>query len=296
MQHRPENVCAVQQKNEPAASSALSLVSVDTRRPLTFRRWVRIAVPVAVGLLFLAIWEFCVWYFEIRKFVLPAPSLIADSLVNNFISLSGSLWFTIKITLLAFFLAAICGISLAILFSQSRLTEIALFPYAVVLQVTPVVAIAPLVIIWVGIENAQRAVLILALIVAFFPMLANTTLGLKSTDHNLRNLFELYGASRWQTLAYLQLPNALPYILGGMKISGGLALIGAIVAEFVAGSGGSTGLAWRISEAGYRLQIPKMFAALIMLSVLGIAIFFALSALEYLLLRKWHESATQREN
>lgn len=260
------------------------------------QRWLQILIPLALGLTFLGIWEFCVHYFEIRKFVLPAPSLIGASLIENFVSLSGSLWFTIKITLLAFILAITGGIALAIVFSQSRIAEMALFPYAVVLQVTPVVAIAPLIIIWVGIENAERAVLILAWIVAFFPILSNTTLGLKSTDHNLRNLFELYGATRWQKLAYLQLPNALPYILGGMKISGGLALIGAIVAEFVAGSGGSTGLAWRISEAGYRLQIPKMFAALIMLSLLGIIIFFALSALEHYLLRNWHESATKREN
>jgi NitT/TauT family transport system permease protein len=259
-------------------------------------RLLKIAIPLAVGIVLLAIWEFCVYYFEIRQFVLPAPSQIAVSLVENFVSLSGSLWFTMKITLLAFLLAITGGIALAIVFSQSRTAEMALFPYAVVLQVTPVVAIAPLIIIWVGIEHAERAVLILAWIVAFFPMLSNTTLGLKSTDHNLRNLFELYGATRWQKLAYLQLPNALPYILAGMKISGGLALIGAIVAEFVAGSGGATGLAWRISEAGYRLQIPKMFAALIMLSLMGIAIFFLLSALEHYLLRHWHESATRREN
>lgn len=269
--------------------------TVAVKKPLS-ERWRRILIPLAVGLAFLAIWEFCVWFFEVRKFVLPAPSLIAVSLVENFASLLGSLWFTVKITLLAFALAVFGGIALAIVFAQNRTVEAALFPYAVVLQVTPVVAIAPLVIIWVGIENAERAVLILAWIVAFFPMLSNTTLGLKSTDHNLRNLFELYGASRWQVLRHLQLPNALPYILAGMKISGGLALIGAVVAEFVAGSGGSTGLAWRISEAGYRLQIPKMFAALILLSLLGIIIFFALSALEQLLLRKWHESATQREN
>ena len=185
------------------------------------KRWLQIAIPLALGLVFLGIWEFCVHYFEIRKFVLPAPSLIAVSLVENFISLSGSLWFTIKITLLAFALAIIGGVTLAIIFSQSKTTEMALFPYAVVLQVTPVVAIAPLIIIWVGIENAERAVLILAWMVAFFPMLSNTTLGLKSTDHNLHNLFELCHATRWQKLAYLQLPNALPYILGGMKISGG---------------------------------------------------------------------------
>ena len=187
------------------------------------------------------------------------------------------------------------GVLLAVLFSQSRIIELALFPYAVVLQVTPVVSIAPLVIIWVGFDNVNRALLILAWIVAFFPILSNTTLGLSSTDPNLRNLFRLYGASRWQILTQLQLPTALPYLLAGMKISGGLALIGAVVAEFVAGSGAATGLAWRIVESGNRLNIPRMFAALILLSALGIAIFMALTLVQHLVLRKWHESAVKRE-
>jgi NitT/TauT family transport system permease protein len=161
--------------------------------------------------------------------------------------------------------------------------------------VTPVVAIAPLVLIWVGFDRAQLALLILAWIIAFFPILSNTVLGLRSADHNLRDLFQLYHASRWQTLRHLLLPAALPHILSGMKVSGGLALIGAIVAEFVAGSGTSSGLAWRIIEAGNRLQIPKMFAALVLLSLTGIVIFFALSMLERVLLRRWHESAVIRE-
>ncbi|HSZ75188.1 MAG TPA: ABC transporter permease subunit, partial [Rhizomicrobium sp.] len=181
------------------------------------------------------------------------------------------------------------------LFSQSRIIETALYPYAVILQVTPVVAIAPLILIWVGFDHIDVALLILAFIVAFFPILSNATLGLKSVDHNLIDLFRLYGASRWQIMWKLQFPTALPYLLGAMKVSGGLALIGAVVAEFVAGSGTATGLAWRIVEAGNRLQIAKMFAALALLSVLGIAIFFALSALEWALLHRWHESALKKE-
>ncbi len=202
-----------------------------------------------------------------------------------------SLWSTFKITVAAFLLALISGVGLAILFSQSRLLEVMLYPYAVIFQVTPIVAIAPLILIWVGFERVTLALLILAWIVAFFPILSTTTLGLRSTDHSLRDLFKLYGATRWQLLTKLQLPTALPYLLSGMKISGGLALIGAVVAEFVAGSGTATGLAWRIVEAGNRLQIPKMFAALFLLSLLGIIIFFSLSALERALLKKWHESA-----
>ncbi len=258
-------------------------------------RAMRVVVPVLVGIVFLGMWEAFVRLGNVPPFVLPAPSVIWTSLVLNFDSLMGSLWVTLRVTLAAFLLAIVGGIGLAILFSQSRRIEMALFPYAVVLQVTPVVAIAPLVLIWVGYDRVELAVLILAWMVAFFPILSNTTLGLRSADHNLRDLFRLYGASRWQVLAELQLPSAMPYILAGMKISGGLALIGAVVAEFVAGSGTGTGLAWRIVEAGYRLDIPRMFAALFLLSGLGIAIFFSLSWVEHLLLRRWHESAVRRE-
>lgn len=258
-------------------------------------RLLRILIPALVGIGFLLLWEFLVRFYGIAEFVLPAPSRIAASLVDNFGTLMASLWVTLSITLTAFFLAVVGGVGLAILFSQSRMVEMALFPYAVILQVTPVVAIAPLILIWVGFDRVHLALLILAWIVAFFPILSNTTLGLRSADHNLRDLFRLYGASRWQVLSELLLPSALPYMLAGMKISGGLALIGAVVAEFVAGSGTSTGLAWRIIEAGNRLEIPKMFAALLLLSTLGIVIFFGLSWLEYRLLHRWHESALKRE-
>jgi NitT/TauT family transport system permease protein len=256
----------------------------------------RVLVPIALGVAFIAAWELLVRYLAIPRFVLPAPSMIAAALIDDFSPLVGSLWVTLKVTLAAFAVALMLGIVFAILFVQSRLFEVSLFPYAVMLQVTPIVSIAPLVLIWVGLDHLERALLILATIVAFFPILSNATLGLKSVDHNLQNLFDLYGATRWQRLKELQFPSALPYLLGGMRISGGLALIGAVVAEFVAGSGTGTGLAWRIVEAGNRLNIPRMFAALLLLSLLGISIFFGLSALEYLLLRKWHESAVGREN
>jgi NitT/TauT family transport system permease protein len=183
---------------------------------------------------------------------------------------------------------------MAILFSQSRLAEKALYPYAVILQVTPVVAIAPLILIWVGFERINTALVLIAALVAFFPILSNTALGLKSADFNLMDLMRLYGASRWQILWRLQLPTALPFLLGACRIAGGLALIGAVVAEFVAGSGTATGLAWRIIEAGNRLQIATMFAALALLALLGVAIFALLSGIEYWLLRRWHESALKQ--
>ncbi len=257
-------------------------------------RITRIAVPIIVGIAVLALWEFFVRLYQVPQFVLPAPSAIWLAFIANFASLMASLWTTLSITLAAFVLAVIGGVALAVLFSQSRLVESALYPYAVVLQVTPVVAIAPLILIWVGFARIDLALLILAWLVAFFPILSNTTLGLRSANHDLIDLFRLYGASRWQILAKLQMPTALPYLLAAMKVSGGLALIGTVVAEFVAGSGTATGLAWRIVEAGNRLEIAKMFAALALLSLLGIAIFFALSALEWALLHKWHESAVRK--
>ncbi|HEY5348019.1 MAG TPA: ABC transporter permease subunit, partial [Rhizomicrobium sp.] len=194
-----------------------------------------------------------------------------------------------------FVLAVLGGVALAILFSQSRTAERALYPYAVIVQVTPVVAIAPLILIWVGFDHVNRALVLIAFLVAFFPILSNTALGLRSADFNLIDLMRLYGASRWQILRRVQLPSALPHILGAMKIAGGLALIGAVVAEFVAGSGAGTGLAWRIIEAGNRLEIAIMFAALALLAALGIAIFSALSVAEWLLLRCWHESALKKQ-
>jgi len=253
------------------------------------------ALPVALGVAVLAAWELLVRAYNIPPFVLPAPSAILAALLADWPSLMSSLWTTLRITLIAFALAVVSGIALAVLFSQSRVVEMMLYPYAVALQVTPVVAIAPLIIIWVGFERINLALLILAWIVAFFPILSNTTLGLRSTDHNLIDLFRLHGASPAQILWRLKLPSTLPYLLGGMKTAAGLALIGTVVAEYGAGSGTATGLAWRIVEAGNRLQIPRMFAAFFLLTVLGIAIFFTLSLIEYLVLRKWHESAVSKE-
>ncbi len=268
---------------------------IEAAKPITPRfDHRRVVIPLVLGILVIAGWEVIVRTLAIPRFVLPPPSMIAQALATDFPSLVMSLMSTLKVTLVAFVLALVVGVGLAILFVQSPLVETALFPYAVMLQVTPIVSIAPLIVIWVGFDNVDRAVLILAGIVALFPILSNTTLGLKSADHNLHDLMDLYGASRWQRLVELQLPAATPYLLGGMKISGGLALIGAVVAEFVAGSGTATGLAWRIVESANRLNIPRLFAALILLSATGIVIFLALTALERALLQRWHESALKR--
>jgi NitT/TauT family transport system permease protein len=255
--------------------------------------WLRILAPTVIAFLFLGAWEAVVRINEIPHYILPGPVLVAQTLAKDWGSLSVSLLITLKITFMALSVAAVLGLALAVLFAQSRIIELSLFPFAVILQVTPIVAIAPLIIIWVN--DVTLSLLICAWIVAFFPILSNTTVGLNSADHNLIDLFRLYRANRWQVLVRLLLPSALPYFLAGLRISGGLALIGAIVAEFVAGTGGSaSGLAYRILEAGYQLQIPRMFAALVLVSGTGIAIFLALTLLSHLLLRKWHESAMGR--
>jgi NitT/TauT family transport system permease protein len=254
-------------------------------------RWL---APLLVGIIVLVAWEAVVRINQVPVYVLPGPLVVLQTLWTDGPSLLGSLWVTLKITFVALALATLSGGALAILLAQSRLIELSLYPYAVILQVTPMVAIAPLLIIWLN--DIFVAVLVCALIVAFFPVLSSTTLGLNSADSNLRDLFRLYGASRWQALRYLRLPTALPYFLAGLRISGGLSLIGAVVAEFAAGTGGTeTGLAFRILEAGYRLQIPRMFAALLLLSASGIAIFMALGWLSNRLLRHWHESALPRD-
>ena len=247
--------------------------------------------PLLTFVILLSLWEFLVILNKIPLYILPAPSDIISSLVVNYKDLFSSAFVTLRITIIAFIIASFLAIFLAILFSQSKLIELSLYPIAVIFQVTPVVAIAPLILIWVGFDNAEYAILILAIIVAFFPVLANANLGIKSVNDNLHELFSLYGSSRYQRLIKLQIPFALPFILTGMKTSIGLSLIGTVVAEFVAGSGTSTGLAWRIIEAGNRLDVAKLFAALILLVILGIFLFLLISYIEKIVLKKWHGSS-----
>ena len=256
--------------------------------------WLKLGAPLVIGILALGGWEALVRIKEIPWYILPGPIAIAETLVRDWYMLWPSLLATLRVTALALIVAVVGGFSLAVLFASARWIELSLFPYAVILQVTPIVAIAPLIIIYV--DNLTIALLICAWIVAFFPILSNTTTGLNSADHNLLDLMRLYGASRWQVLWFIRIPGALPFFLGGLRISGGLALIGAIVAEFVAGGAGAgSGLAFRILEASYRLEIPRMYAALFLISTAGILIFLGFTMLSNLLLRRWHESAIQRE-
>lgn len=249
--------------------------------------------PFVVVMAVLLAWEGLVRVRGIPPYILPAPSLVAVTLWRDLPSLLPSLWFTLRITVGALLLAIAGGVALAAVFALSRRIETALFPLAIVLQVTPIVAIAPLILIYV--ESTTAALLICAFIVAFFPILANTVVGLRSADANLRDLFTLYGASPWQRLRLLLVPSALPYFLAGLRIAGGLALIGAVVAEFAAGAAGrETGLASRILEAAFRTEIPRMFAALVLVSMVGIGIFVVFDALARRLLGRWHDSELPR--
>lgn len=280
----------------PAVAAEIPVDPVEMRKARAARRerlgrWL---LPIAVVVLTVLAWDrICVWN-EIPHYIIPRPGIVFNALIDDWQLLLGSLGITLQITFFALLIAIIGGVGIAVLFAQSKWIEMSFFPYAVILQVTPIIVIAPLIFIYV--DSKFAGLLICAWIVAFFPILSNTTLGLNSADHNLRDMMKLYGASRWQTLRFLRLPAALPYFLGGLKIAGGLSLIGAIVAEFVAGTGGvGSGLAFRILEASYRLNIPRMFAAIILISVTGVLIFMFMTFLSWLFLHKWHESAIKHE-
>ena len=254
----------------------------------------RILFPALVAVVLLALWQGLVVAFNVPHYLVPSPLRVAEVMVTDAGLLFGALYNTLKITVLSFLVAVVLGVIVAFTFVQSRVIETALFPYAVLLQVTPVVAIAPLIIIWV--KDPTASLVICATLVALFPIIANTTLGLRSVNPGLLAYFKLNRASRMQVLFRLRVPSALPYFFGGLRISSGLALIGAVVAEFVAGTGGTgTGLAYQILQAGYQLNIPRMFASLLLITVTGVLLFAAMSALSKWALGGWHESETSGE-
>jgi NitT/TauT family transport system permease protein len=259
------------------------------------KRIADILPPLVVGVLFLAGWEACCWAFHVPSYLVPAPSLIAKTFVLNAPALLHSLWITLRVTFIALALSIIIGTAIAFMFVQSPIVERSFFPYAVILQVTPIVAIAPLIIILV--KNTQTALIICATIIAIFPVISNTTVGLRSIDAGHQDLFAINRASRLQSLVYLRIPSALPYFFAGLRISSGLALIGAVVAEFVAGTGGrNTGLAYQILQSGFQLDIPRMFAALFLITLAGVALFMVVVGVSRLALGSWHDSAIEREH
>jgi len=264
------------------------------RREKIYRvaRW---TLPMLVLTMVIGGWQAYCIIAEVPHYILPSPLLIASTLFTDWELLWPALLITGRLTLLALIFAIIGGVLIAVAFTQSKWVEMSLFPYAVILQVTPVVAIAPLLQIYM--ESAFSAALLCAWIVAFFPILSNTTVGLKSADHNLQDLFSIYGATRWQRLKLLAAPSALPYFLSGLKIAGGLALIGAVVAEFVIGRAGTgLGLASTLLEASYRFNFGRLYAALVLISLMGVAIFGLMSLISHMALYRWHESALKRES
>lgn len=270
-------------------------VAILLPRTTTRERVLRIVVPIVTVIAVVLLWHILVVANHVPKYIVPTPIDVAVSLSTDWPILLPALWVTLQITFASLILALVGGVLIAVILVQSRWIELAIYPLTVILQVTPIVAIAPLLLVYA--PTTQVALLICAFLVAFFPILSNMVQGLKSVDHNLLNLFDLYGASRWQQLIYLNLPAAQPYFMAGLRIGGGLALIAAVVAEFAAGSSGAgSGLAFRLLEAQYRLNIPRLFAALLLLSVTGVAIFGLTSLISWLSLRRWHESAIRREN
>jgi NitT/TauT family transport system permease protein len=254
----------------------------------------KVLYPILVGLVFIVVWQGLVTGLNLPPYLVPSPLLMMKTLFTDWAVLGMALWVTVKITLFAFAVATALGVLISFVFVQSKSIEAAFFPYAVLLQVTPIVAIAPLIIIWV--KNPTLSMVICASLVALFPIISNTTLGLRSVEPDLQSYFKLNRANRWQVLWRLRIPSALPYFFGGLRISSGLSLIGAVVAEFVAGTGGTgAGLAYQILQAGFQLNIPRMFASLLLISLTGVFLFLFMSWLSRQALGGWHASEVMGE-
>ncbi len=283
-------------RSAPAPVAAKPATKTTPKRPplMAQPRVQRVVYPVLVGLVLIALWQGLVTAMELPPYLVPSPILMMKTLFTDWAALGGSLWVTVKITVLAFVVATVAGVLISFVFVQSKRIETALFPYAVLLQVTPIVAVAPLIIIWV--KDPTASMVICAALVALFPIISNTTLGLRSVEPDLQSYFQLNRATRLQTLLRLRIPSALPYFFGGLRISSGLALIGAVVAEFVAGTGGQgAGLAYQILQAGFQLNIPRMFAALLLISLTGVALFVLMAWLTRVALGGWHASETSHD-
>ncbi len=255
-------------------------------------RW-RYAAPVIVAIAMLALWQALTVAYDVPVYLVPSPLVVATTLVTDWSLLVASLGVTVSIALYALAIAVALGVAISLVFVQSRWIETAFTPYVVLLQVTPIVAIAPLIIIWV--QDTRTALVLCAVVVAIFPIVSDTTLGLRSVDPRLIDLFRMNRATRFQLLWRLRIPSALPYFFGGLRIASGLALIGAVVAEFVAGTGGQgAGLAYQILMAGIQLNIPRLFAALVLITLAGVAFYSVALLLSRLALGHWHESELGR--
>lgn len=243
--------------------------------------------PIVMLALLLAAWEIACRALNVPAYFLPPPSKVALAMAADLPTLVAAAWRTLSVAIAALLIASLVGQALAVVVGLHPLLERAVRPLASIIQVTPVVAIAPLVLIWAGIDHPERAIVALAALVAFFPIFSGALTGLHAADPDLERLFDLYGASRWQRVMRLRLPSAVPFLLEGHKVGAGLAIIGAVVAEFGAGSGGVRGLAWQILDAGNKLQTDRMIAALTVLGAMGVALHALLEAAERSALRWW---------
>lgn len=243
--------------------------------------------PLALVALLLAAWEIACRALQVPAYFLPPPSAVAVALGDHFPILLTAAWSTLSVAVIALVIASLIAQVLAFATALSPLLDHAIRPLASAVQVTPVVALAPLVLIWAGLDHPQHALVILAVLVAFFPIFSGAVAGLRSADPDLERLFTLYGAGRWHRVTHLRLPSAVPFLLEGHKVGAGLALIGAVVAEFSAGSGKVQGLAWQILDAGNKLQTARMIAAMAVLGAMGVALHALLESVERAGLRWW---------
>jgi NitT/TauT family transport system permease protein len=261
---------------------------------MTREQALRVLAPIVVAIALLALWQITVTVYDVPPYLVPSPARIAQAMIEDRALLIASLGVTAEIALTALAIAVLVGTAIALVFAQSRIVEASLLPYAILLQVTPIVAIAPLIIIWV--KDTHVALILCAVVVAIFPIISSTSVGLRSVDPGLADLFRMTRASKWQTLVRLRVPSALPYFFAGLRVSSGLALIGAVVAEFVAGTGGQgAGLAYQILMAGIQLNVPRLFAALVLITLTGIVFYLAVGMLSHLALARWHESELPAE-
>ncbi|MEE6132491.1 ABC transporter ATP-binding protein [Priestia aryabhattai] len=251
--------------------------------------------PVIVFMLFMLFWQFGTQLLQIPPYLLPKPMDIVEAAVMNWSNLSSAVIRTITESMLGFMFSVIGGVIGALLMSSSKLLERSLYPYAILLQTIPIVAIAPIIVIWFG--SGMNAIVIIAFTIGFFPMLSNTLIGLNATDRGMINLLKLYQASPWQIMWKVRIPAALPYIMAGLKISCTLAVVGAIVGEYIAGiGGGDGGLGYAITVASSRMETAYLFACGISASILGVGFFLLVNLFSKLLLGSWHESEMKREN
>jgi NitT/TauT family transport system permease protein len=254
----------------------------------------QIAPPVIAFAVLLAAWQVFVAVMGIPQYILPPPTAVLVAAFTRWADIWAALTITFLAALAGLGLSVLVGVAAALVMSQSKVIERSFYPYAVILQTIPIIAIAPLVVIWLG--AGTPSVIVISFLISLFPMISNSTAGLSATDHNLANMFELYNARWWQRIAMLTFPSALPYIMTGLRISSGLAIIGAIVGEFVGGiAGHKGGLGYVLTAAAIRLDMPYLFAAAFASAMLGIAIFAVVSFVQNLALRNWHESAVVRE-